>query len=170
MAYQPKVLRDLRKYIGHWSKENADTYTREHTRIVTQIQNTIWQNYDSACTTARPELPDQLDHPDFLGDALDNNDISKLRFDMDRRETPARRTKPQPPTEDAPPKLRQQSNARPLKRKAGEIARANLAPSTMTSKKRSSQAKTRQTTLDTPAPPTPAASMDGNLFFEPDAA
>ena len=69
MAYQTQVPRDLRRYIGHWSQEStADTYTREHSSIITKIWTHIFDKYDEATPHARdklsPDLADSMYFPE----------------------------------------------------------------------------------------------------------
>jgi hypothetical protein len=66
MAFQTQVPRDLRRYIGHWSQENtADTYTREHSSIITKTWTHIFEKYDSV--KPRDQLsPDLADPMYFL--------------------------------------------------------------------------------------------------------
>jgi hypothetical protein len=65
MAFQTQVPRDLRRYIGHWSQENtADTYTREHSSIITKIWTHIFDKYDTA--KPRDQLSPDLSDPMYF--------------------------------------------------------------------------------------------------------
>ena len=91
MAYQAQVPRDLRRYIGHWSQEKtADTYTREHARIVTQIWGHIFENYDRASGNAREDVPEDPAAVEFLDHLGGAHDVHLIKFNLaERRGTPA---------------------------------------------------------------------------------
>ena len=111
MAYQAQVPRDLRRYIGHWSQEKtADTYTREHAKIVTQIWRHIFDNYEMATDTARADVPDDPSALGFLETAVGVHDVHLIKQDLDeRRPKPSRKRRHYDKEGNAPPEERSPS-------------------------------------------------------------
>ena len=108
MAYQTKVPRDLRKYIGHWSQEEtADTYTREHASIITKIWAHIFDQYDSA--DLRPgDRPVDPSHEEYMGEdvgtaaPLPTRQEEALPKSDESLTTPTRSGKERPPKAGGP--------------------------------------------------------------------
>jgi hypothetical protein len=80
MAFATNVPRDLRKYIGQWSQETtADTYTREHGLIITQIWDHIWAGYDQAQDKTRETPQVEPTHQDYIGESPHPPTFKRIR-------------------------------------------------------------------------------------------
>jgi hypothetical protein len=121
MAFQTQVPRDLRKYIGHWSQENtADTYTREHSSIITKIWTHIFDKYDTV--TPRDQLSPDLDDPMYFPETEAQGTLGKEAAPAEDKppSTPPRsKQKPSVPSTDA--KLPQAKNIPQAKAKKQKI-------------------------------------------------
>ena len=65
-AYKAGVSRDQRRYIGRWANESmADTYTRDHRRVITNIWTEVMKQEERS---GKEYIPEDLDHP-YYADA-----------------------------------------------------------------------------------------------------
>ena len=69
MAYQAKIPRDRRRYIGQWSQEaTSDVYTREHRQVCTEIWQEVTEKMHELHHVTHPvEKPTDLDDDYYKG-------------------------------------------------------------------------------------------------------
>jgi hypothetical protein len=129
MAFQTQVPRDLRRYIGHWSQENtADTYTREHSSIITKIWTHIFDKYDSAKPRDQlsPDLSDPMYFPDTEGPEAGKLNATPLE-DKPPCTPPRTKHKPVAPSTNAKiPQPKQPPDSKAKRLKTGSSSASNF--------------------------------------------
>ena len=87
LAYQMQIPRDQRRYIGRWASETtADTYTREHRKVICDIWTHVAQNLSATTNLhSHREVPENISSPHYK---LDDEPDAQLPVSLLTPETP----------------------------------------------------------------------------------